>query len=389
VTGVFGDVLSQHARAERIDRPESETFLTLRLNGNGAVRRKIGEGKTPLAFSGYRVSAGQFIYSRIDARNGAFAVVPKELDGAVVSKDFPVFTIDHSRVDPRYLLGFVTTANFVDGIKRLSFGATNRQRVKEEIFLHLPLVLPPLEEQRRIAAILDKADELRTNRHQALAHLDTLTHSIFHSMFGDPVHADGQTALSELLTSIESGKSPVCEDRPALPDEWGVLKLSAVTRQVFDDSQHKALVAAEPDDRHEVRPGDLLFTRKNTPELVAAVALVRSTRPKLLLPDLIFRLRIADQAVLTPAYLHAVLANPRQRSVVQGLAGGAAASMSNISKSKLMTVRIPVPPIEHQRTFAARIAAVERLKEAHRKHLSELDTLFASLQHRAFKEELR
>jgi type I restriction enzyme S subunit len=63
--------------------------------------------------------------------------------------------------------------------------------------------------------------------------------------------------------------------------------------------------------------------------------------------------------------------------------------MSNISKSKLMTVRIPVPPIEHQRTFAARIAAVERLKEAHRKHLSELDTLFASLQHRAFKEELR
>lgn len=388
MTAVFGDVLHQTVETERIAHPESETFLTLRLNGNGAIQRKLGEGKTPQQFTGYRVKEGQFIYSRIDARNGAFAIVPAELDGAVVSKDFPVFDIDKTKINPQYLLGLVTTENFVEGIRRLSFGATNRQRVKEDIFLGLPLVLPSLEKQRRMAAILDKADDLRSKRRHALTRLDSLTESIFHSLFGNPVSASYKTPLSEILRAIESGKSPVCDDRPALLNEWGVLKLSAITKQEFDDREQKAFIKGEPDPRHEIRPGDVLFSRKNTPALVAAVTLVHSTRPKLLLPDLIFRLRIEDQRVVTPEYLQAVLAHPQQRSAIQGLAGGSASSMSNISKAKLLTVQIPVPPLELQQTFAKRAAAVRRLKESHRRHLAELDTLFASLQHRAFNGEL-
>jgi type I restriction enzyme S subunit len=247
---------------------------------------------------------------------------------------------------------------------------------------------PPFDEQRRIAAILDKADELRTKRRQALAYLDTLTQSIFHSMFGDPVVAPNKRALRELLASIDSGSSPVSADRPADGGEWGILKLSAVTSQTFIETENKALLTTAPVVRHEVRTGDVLFTRKNTPNLVAAVAIVRNARGKLLLPDLIFRLNIADRRTLEPEYLHAVMSCPTQRSSIQRLAGGAAASMSSISKAKLLTVPIPVPPLDLQQTFATRVAAVERLKENHRKHLAELDALFASLQHRAFKGEL-
>jgi type I restriction enzyme S subunit len=235
---------------------------------------------------------------------------------------------------------------------------------------------------------LDKADALRTKRRQAIAHLDTLTQSIFHSMFGNPALTTDRRELSDLLSSIDSGSSPVSEDRPASPEEWGILKVSAVTTQVYFESENKALTASPPDTRHEVRVGDVLFTRKNTPKLVAAVALVRSTRPKLLLPDLVFRLNIADREILDPEYLQAVLAYPTQRAIIQRLAGGSAASMSNIAKSKLFKVSIPVPSLELQQTFATRVAAVERLKETQRKHLAELDTLFASLQHRAFRGEL-
>ncbi|APX02222.1 restriction endonuclease subunit S [Arthrobacter sp. QXT-31] len=295
----------------------------------------------------------------------------------------------HSRViEARYLYRWFTSDMVQTRIRSFGNQTTNISNLDLKRTAGLSVPLPPLDEQRRIAAILDKADELRAKRRQALAHLDTLTQSIFHSLFGDPTSANNKTPLSELLGAIESGQSPVCDDRPALPNEWGVLKLSAVTKQEFDDTEHKALVTGEPDRRHEVRPGDVLFSRKNTPALVAAVALVRSTRPKLLLPDLIFRLQIEDQRMLIPEYLQAVLAHPRQRSTIQGLAGGSASSMSNISKAKLMTVQIPVPSLELQQSFATRVAAVERLKEKHRQHLAQLDALFASLQHRAFNGEL-
>lgn len=90
----LADVLVFAGRPERISSPASEKFVTVKLNGRGAVRRPIGSGKTPVPFTGYRIRAGQFIYSRIDARNGAFAIVSEDLDGAVVSKDFLYLTFD-------------------------------------------------------------------------------------------------------------------------------------------------------------------------------------------------------------------------------------------------------------------------------------------------------
>ncbi|MDQ0828121.1 type I restriction enzyme S subunit [Arthrobacter sp. B2I5] len=292
-----------------------------------------------------------------------------------------------STADKMFVAHFLRQAHIVDQVNGLAAGA-NLPRISPTALATIQLPLPPLDEQRRIAAILEKADELRAKRREALAHLDTLTQSMFHFMFGDPTTAPHQQPLGQLLASIDSGSSPVSADRPADTDEWGILKLSAITSQTYLETENKALLTTAPDARYEVRTGDVLFTRKNTPNLVAAVVIVRQTRPKLLLPDLIFRLNIADRQSLESEYLQAVMSYPTKRASIQRLAGGAAASMSNISKAKLLTVSIPVPSIELQQTFAIRIAAVERLKEAHRKHLAELDALFASLQHRAFKGEL-
>lgn len=146
----LGTLLSPVGVAERITQPEDETFVTLKLHGGGAVPRNIGAGKTPKPFIGFRIRTNQFIYSRIDARNGAFAIVPKALDGAVVSKDFPVFSIGEL-VESRYLAYFCTTPSFEKLVQVKSSGATNRQRIKEDLFLSLEIPLPPLEEQRRIA----------------------------------------------------------------------------------------------------------------------------------------------------------------------------------------------------------------------------------------------
>lgn len=291
-------------------------------------------------------------------------------------------------VDKDFLWHWVTHSE--PALRAKAKGATFLQVNRSDI-AELPMSLPPLPKQRRIAAILDKADHLRAQRREALAHLDALTQSIFDDMFGDPVTNElgwPKQPMSALLSSIESGRSPVCLARPATDGEWGILKLGAISTQSWLPAHNKALAESEANPRFEVKAGDVLFSRKNTPDLVAAVCLVNRTPPRLLLPDLIFRLCIKDPSTIVNVYLASVLQHANQRGEVQSLASGSAQSMVNISKAKVMTVTIPVPPLELQQTFARRVAGVERLKEQHRAQLAELDTFFASLQHRAFRGEL-
>lgn len=271
-------------------------------------------------------------------------------------------------------------------------GAAGQRRVPADFFATLQIPLPPLGEQKRIAAILDAADALRAMRRETLAQLDTLLQSTFLDMFGDPVtNPKGwkKETIDDLVTNIDSGWSPSCLDRPANKDEWGVLKLGAVTSCYFRDDQSKALPEGiVPRPELEVRKGDLLFTRKNTYDLVAACAFVHKTRPKLLLPDLIFRLRFTNNARIEPMFAWQQLINQKLRKKIQSLAGGAAGSMPNISKAKLRKVELATPPLPLQRRFAAIVESVEQQKTRLRAHLAELDILFASLQDRAFKGAL-
>jgi type I restriction enzyme S subunit len=222
--------------------------------------------------------------------------------------------------------------------------------------------------------------------------LNRLKSAFFEQMFGDPVANSKnwpRKPFAALLKEIASGWSPVCLDRPAQEGEWGVLKLSAVTTCEYDDSEQKALPPAlQPKLGIEVKKGDLLFTRKNTSSLVAATALVRNTRAQLMISDLIFCLRLNETAPIIPEFLHALLTWPSKRASIQTLAGGSAGSMPNISKEKLRNVEIELPPLDLQRTFAARVAEIDKLMTAHLAHLEKLDALFAVLQQRAFRGEL-
>jgi type I restriction enzyme S subunit len=233
---------------------------------------------------------------------------------------------------------------------------------------------------------------LRAKRRAALSQLDTIIQAIFLELFGDPVtnpKAWPRLPFAALLTNIESGWSPICLERPVKGNEWGVLKLGAVTSCEYNPTENKALPpGVDPDPDLEVKPGDLLFTRKNTYELVAACALVRETPPQLLMSDLIFRFRLCPDAPVNNEFLHQLLTYPTKRREIQRLAGGSAGSMPNISKGRLRTTPIELPPITLQRDFAHRVSAVEKLKTVHRRSLAELDTLFGALQHRAFRGEL-
>jgi len=292
------------------------------------------------------------------------------------------------QVDARYLLHFFRHEAASGAFARGSRGV-GLHHLGREALASWSVPLPPLDEQCRIAAILDQADALRTKRRQSLALLDDLTHSVFHEMFGDPLSGRwGLVELGQVVGKIDSGRSPNCEARPALTHEWGVLKLGAVTYGTFRPSENKAylgeVASMVP---NEVRVGDVLMTRKNTRDFVGAVAVVDRTRPQLLLPDLIFRLQL-DRARLGARYFQAMMMSARMRPQVQGLSSGSSGSMPNISKARLATLKIGVPPLEVQHQFAARVERIDSQRAVVQCSLDALDEVFASLQARAFSGRL-
>ena len=337
---------------------------------------------------GYKVvQPGEFAYATIHLDEGSIGIAPER---ALISPMYTVFKIDDLRVDPGYLIRFLKSPRALTYYPQLGKGAIHRRKAISLAALGaLPVPLPPLPKQRRIATILDHVDALRTKRRHVLAHLDALTQSIFHDMFGDVIGSPWpRVRFGEIVSKIDNGTSPNAEARSAEADEWGVLRLGAVTYGVFRPGENKAYLGDVGSmTANEVRAGDVLMTRKNTRDLVGAVAVVDEVRPRLLLPDLIFRLHL-DLARLNRRYFQALMMNPRKRPAVRDLSSGSAASMPNISKARLNTLPIELPPLDLQREFAARVERISTQRTAVQHALAADDELFASLQSRAFRGEL-
>lgn len=124
--------------------------VTVKINANGVVLRDEEYGKNIGTKRQFIAKEGQMIVSKIDARNGAFGLIPSELDGAIVTNDFPLFDINHHLVNKNYLILLAKTNLFVDFAKSCSSGTTNRQRMDMDKFLTLEIPLPSISDQEAI-----------------------------------------------------------------------------------------------------------------------------------------------------------------------------------------------------------------------------------------------
>ncbi len=289
------------------------------------------------------------------------------------------------RVEKRYLRHGLEGALLE--MQRHLHGAT-MQHVNRGEFLATKLYLPPLAEQRRIAEVLDKAEALRAKRRAALAQLDSLTQSLFLDLFGDPVtNPKGweRVQLGQMVERITKGESPGWQGFDYQADGALFVTSENVRLGAIDLSAPKfiPLEFNRKLFRSELRQGDLLIN------LVGA-----SIGRSCIFPGYDCPANI-NQAVavvtvnfsrLENSFLSGLLTSERgQWLLLNNRVEGARA---NISLTDLRELNLPLPPLDLQREFARRIAAVEKLKTAQRAALAELDALFASLQHRAFRGEL-
>ncbi len=246
--------------------------------------------------------------------------------------------------------------------------------------------LPDLCVQSRIVDRMKRLEQLISLRKQQLAKLDELVKARFVEMFGDPVSnlMKWETPpLSACLNSIENGKSFVCESEPR-KDNWpAILKLSAVTYGDYRAKENKSVLDVEDFIRAaEIHAGDLLFTRKNTPELVGMSAYVFETEPYLMMPDLIFRLNTNEKC--DKIFLWQLINHDLFRTSISNLASGSAKSMSNISKERLSNLQIICPPVELQSSFSEFVKQIHKQKLTIQQGLAKLEVLKKTLMQEYF-----
>ncbi|MHC5861723.1 restriction endonuclease subunit S [Nostoc sp.] len=285
-------------------------------------------------------------------------------------------------LESNYLRYFLD--NIANSLERSARGVA-QLNINSTILKALPIPLPPLEEQRRIAEVLDCAEELRSKRREAIAQLDTLTQAIFLEMFGDPV-TNPKGWPSKALTDVcycYSGGTPSKNNdaywQGSLP--WFSAK-DLKFNDLFDSQDHI----------NEDIPAKttLKLLPKNTVVIVVRGMILAHTFPisVLRIPATINQdlKALLPNEPLEPQLLAASLRSVAAFALQQ--VSEAAHGTKRLDAESLRKIPIILPPLPLQQEFARRVEAVEKLKAAHRASLSELDALFASLQHRAFRGEL-
>jgi type I restriction enzyme, S subunit len=356
----------------------------------GSIRQRltrpfaeVRKGYTPFA-------ENDVLFAKITPcmENGKVAIA-RDLPGGLGfgSTEFHVLRAGES-VLPEWIYYFLRRRRFRSEARRSMSGTAGQQRVPTAHMAAACIPVPELAHQKRAVEKLGCADSVLRLRRRARALLDQMSPAVLGDTFGDPAHNPRGwpvVALGTLLEGIDSGKSPRCLDRRKGEDEWAVLRLSALKNGLYDESDHKTLPPGEqPDTRCEVRAGDLLFSRKNTPELVGTPAYVWKTGGRILLPDLIFRLRPRPDAGLHPLYLWALLRTPSMRHRLQRMASGTAASMPNISKDRLRTLPVMLPPADLQERFARQMRGLHILSAQQDAAVMQAKAIFEALETAVF-----
>ncbi len=337
------------------------------------------------------MKSGQFIASRIDARNGAFGLIPDELDGAVVTNDFPVFEPDKSKLHVPFLGWMSKTATFVDLCKAASEGTTNRVRLKEDQFLRTAVSLPPLAEQRRIVARIEElaakiAEARRLQREAALA-----SEALLGAAIAGALSQHTPTGhLADVLTEPpRNGWSARCDNADG---GVAVLSLGAVTGFDYRPTHFKRTSeATSASARYWLRDGDLLITRSNTPELVGHAAIYNGIPSPCIYPDLMMRLMV-NQAKADPRFVHLWLRSPIARDYVRENAKGTSPTMKKISQGIVMRLPFPDLPLSEQLRILSQVdmlsAEVAMITQVQTIAGAELDALLPSILDKAFQGTL-
>lgn len=339
--------------------------------------RENGDTKTGMIIA----RRGDILISGINALKGAVAFLDgAEHEAVAATIHYSAYEPIGSKVDPFYIWFFMRSDIF-RAIVESYIPAGIKTELKPRRLLPIRIPIPPLQKQKVISDIFRSIDDTITKTDQLISNIEHQKYALIENFFLSALRLEkssqykwAKVRLKQIVVQIQSGISPKCEARPAKSNEWGVLKLSSVSSGIFDQNENKALpdeFVSQSLSRYEVRAGDLLITRSNTPELVGMVCLVKEARPKLLLSDLIWRI-VLDEKVVAPDFLNHYLKSRLSRQQIVKAASGTSGSMKKLSITRLKNIFVPLPPLKIQNEISSLGESFDKRISTERAYLVQL-----------------
>lgn len=287
-------------------------------------------------------------------------------------------------VDTKYIQYAIASPNvqrFIQNSNGATVGTYTINRAKET-----EIPLPPLEIQKKIADVLEKADQLRKDCQQMEQELNSLAQAVFIDMFGDPVtNPKGWDigTIGELVSSVNYGTSEKASTEELM---YPVLRMNNITYQgSWDFSSLKYIDLSEKDEeKYLVNSGDILFNRTNSKELVGKTAVYRESEPMAFAGYLV---RARCNELANPEYISAFMNSSYGKQTLQNMCKSIV-GMANINAKEFQGIKIAKPPIEIQNDFAKRVSGILSLVNESKLQQDEYESNFNALMQKAFKGEL-
>ena len=351
----LGELISRADETAVLDPLAEYHEVTIKLWGKGVLSR--GKVRGSDVVSGRRVvRENQLIMSKIDARNGAIGLVPAELDGAIVSNDFPSFAFkDPEQCDPAFMGWLVRSSPFIELCKAASEGTTNRVRIKEDRFLNQQISLPPLAEQQ---ALVVRLDALAEKTRQLGAHLDAVERDAEHLLalrFRDAI------ANAPLRTMAEVAPLVRREQSIDLNGSYPELGIRSFGKGTF----HKPpLSGGDVGTKrlYSIEPGDLLFSNVFAWEGAIAIAQPGDSGR---FGSHRFISCQANSEMTTVTFLRYYFLTDEGMLKIGKASPGGAGRNRTLGLEKLMAIEVPMPSLATHKAFDQLQVEIATLKTKH------------------------
>jgi type I restriction enzyme S subunit len=377
---------------EWIEVDPSQTYkqVTVKMWGKGVELRNQVLGSEIAASKRLKAYPDQFILSRIDARHGAFGLIPDSLDGALVTNNFPVFNLNRELLLPDFLNWLSKTGDFVDICRMASEGTTNRVRLKEDKFLSTEIRLPPIAEQRRIVARIEelaaKIEEARGLREGAIEESDALEKALLDEIYQSSLEDFGSGKLSEICSTVTDGDhlTPTFQDTGVKFIFVGNVSSGSLHFQgcKYVAPEYYATIKSH----RKPEKGDVLYSAVGA--TLGVPAIVDSDE------DFCFQRHVAllkpDRSQLIPKFLwHMLRSRSLYRAAWEGTTGSA---QPTVPLRAIRSLQVPKPPLDEQKRVVVQLdklrSKADEIKRLREDALKEFDAFLPAILDKAFKGEL-
>ena len=408
----IGDILTRNKTSVVVEDGVSYRQVTIRTNYKGVVLRGSQDGSAILTKNQYRVSAGQFILSRIDARNGAFGIIPEELEGAIVTNDFLAFDINEAEVERDFFNVFLQSPIFLEACIKASRGNTNRKRVEENFFLNYVVNLPPHREQRQLIKRINKGRTAIATAQWEITQQETLLAQLQQAILQEAIQgkltADWRAAhpatepARELLHRIQAERArliaakklrpekPLPKITPEeipfeIPKTWEWCRIGQLFHSLqygtslkcsYDSKKNTAILRIPNVSSGKLTTDDLKYTNftKSEKEQYALkkhdVLMIRSNGSSSLVGSAVhfdeeagnygyagYLMRLRFPAEVCTPFIVAALASSTLREQIETPLR-TTVGINNVNSTEVSNLKIPLPPLAEQAAIVARVAAL-------------------------------